>query len=55
MLINKDGIKKFIKENDLRQSIDFNTELDIKVKELVLKAIERAIKNKRTTILPRDL
>jgi len=52
-LVIRSNLKAIIK--DLRIGVDFPAALDKKVEEIILKAVERAKANHRTTVLPRDL
>ncbi|NQV08427.1 DUF1931 domain-containing protein [Candidatus Woesearchaeota archaeon] len=57
MIVVKAKIKQYAKLGDksLRVSEDFADALDEKVKEMVSNACARALKNSRTTIMPRDI
>jgi len=53
LLVVRSKIKDVAK--DVNVSSDFADELSKKVEELIIKAVERAKANKRSTIQPRDL
>ncbi len=55
MFITKGNIKDFFKENNLRVGAEVYGALDNEIKGILLKAAERAKKNKRTTVLEWDL
>lgn len=52
-LVIKSNLKEVIKE--LRVSVDLADTLNKKVEEILLRAVERAKANHRTTVLPQDL
>lgn len=57
MIIVKAKIKEYAKldEKKLRVSENFAEALDEKVRDIIVKAYSRALKNGRTTIMPRDI
>lgn len=55
MYINKKNIKELAKNSDTRVSPDFYTKLDDYVEALVVRSIERAKQNRRTTLNSRDV
>ncbi len=54
MLIVKRNLKKILPEG-MRLSSDFPEALEKRVQELIIKAVERAKANHRTTVMVQDL
>jgi histone H3/H4 len=54
-IISKNSVREFLKQNGKRVASDTFGEVDKEVRELLLKAIKRADKNHRSTVMPQDL
>lgn len=56
-IVNKDKMKIFIRSIDenIQVSDDYYIRLDVSVKEMIKRHVERTKLNRRTRILPRDL
>ena len=53
-LINKRQVRNFFRSNDIRISSEAHERIENKVKKMLTEAKERAIKNKRTTVMEVD-
>lgn len=54
-MASKNRVKIFLKQNGKRIAQDTYNELDLKIRFLLLEAIKRSEKNKRSTIMAWDL
>jgi len=54
-LISKNGVREFLKKNDMRIASDTFAQLDEDLKALLQKSAKRAHANHRTTVMPQDL
>jgi histone H3/H4 len=58
MITARTQVKEILKESELgieNMSADFMDRLDLRVKELIVKAAERAKENNRKTVMGRDV
>jgi histone H3/H4 len=54
-IISKNSVREFLKQNGKRIASDTFSALDQEIKDLLLKAVKRAEKNHRSTVMPQDL
>ena len=54
-LLSKNRVKVFLQQNGVRVSKGLYEELDKEVRQLLLKAVKRANKNNRSTLMAQDL
>lgn len=53
--IQKNSVKSVVNDNNLVVSVEYYESLNEKVKQLINESINRAIENKRSTVMSRDL
>ncbi|MEM4255325.1 MAG: hypothetical protein QXR53_03275 [Candidatus Norongarragalinales archaeon] len=54
-LLSKNTVRTFLKQNGKRVATETFSELDKEVRALLLKAVKRAERNHRSTVMPQDL
>ena len=54
-LLSKNRVKVFLQQNGVRVSKGLYEELDKEVRQLLLKAVKRANRNNRSTLMAQDL
>lgn len=55
ILVSKNRVRMFLKQNEVRVSNSFYRALSDEIKLMLLKAVKRAKKNFRSTVLEQDL
>lgn len=55
LLISKNRVKTFLKQQNLRVSTDFYDAMNDEIKSMLLKIAKRANSNKRSTVLAHDI
>lgn len=54
-LITRGRVKLFLQQNGMRVSEEVYEAIDTKLKSILMNAVKRAEKNKRSTVLPHDI